>query len=78
MADTADDTGDGSGAIYMISHSANYRKYLLAASIRHQLYPNILYLDGHAGSLSDLTRYAGASVNSNAADFQTFWHYKKD
>lgn len=78
MADTADDTGDGSGANYMISHSANYRKYLLAASIRHQLYPNILYLDGHAGSLSDLTRYAGASVNSNAADFQTFWHYKKD
>ena len=78
MADTADDTGDGSGTNYMVSHAASYRKYLLAASFRHQLYPNILYLDGHAGSLSNPTRYAGTSVNSNAAGFQTFWHYKKD
>ncbi len=78
MADSGDDTADGSGANYMLSHAAAYRKYLLAGAVRHQLYPNILYLDQHAGALSNSTRYAGTSVNSNAVDFQTFWHYKKN
>lgn len=65
-------------AAYTLHFSADYRKYLFAARLRHHLKPNVLFVDGHVGVQGGIEALAGTAVNSNSQEFRMFWYYKMD